>query len=189
VNGIEIVVVGASLGGLKAFELLLRALPPRFESPVVLVQHRRPESDGTLVELMRRHCQCPVVEPEDRAAVEQGCVYVAPASYHLLLDRSSFWLSIDPPVWFARPSIDVLFESAADAFGPAALAVVLTGASEDGAAGAHAVKRAGGRVLVQSPETAESPVAPRAALARTAVDGVLSVTDIAAIIAGAVGSR
>jgi len=189
VNGIEIVAVGASLGGLKAFEILLRALPPRFESPIVLVQHRRAESDGLLVELMRGHCRCPVVEPQDRAAVEKGHVYVAPASYHLLLDRGFFWLSVDPPVWFARPSIDVLFESVADAFGPAALAVVLTGASEDGAAGAHAVKRAGGRVLVQDPATAESPVAPRATLGRTAVDGVLSVAEIAVIVASAVSSR
>jgi len=184
VSSVELIAIGASLGGLKAFELILRALPPSFTAPLVLVQHRRLESDGRLPELLQRHCRCPVVEPDDRTPIEGGHVYVAPPNYHLHLDRRSFWLSIDPPVSFARPSIDVLFESVADAYGPAGMAIMLTGASEDGAAGAQALKRAGGRVYVQDPKTAEAQTAPSAVLARTAVDGVLSLESIADLVAG-----
>jgi two-component system chemotaxis response regulator CheB len=179
VTSVDVVAIGASLGGLTAFETILRALPVTFDPVLILVQHRSPEFGDRLAPLLQNHCALPVLEPDDHTAVEGGRVYVAPANYHLLLDREVFWLSVDPPVWYARPSIDVTFESVAEAFRDRALCVMLTCGSEDGAQGALAVKRAGGRVYVQDPVTAEAPIGPRAVLARMTVDGVLSVDEIA----------
>jgi two-component system chemotaxis response regulator CheB len=132
-----------------------------------------------LVELLQKQCVLPVSEPEDKTPIERDHVYVAPSDYHLLVERDHVALSVDPPVWYARPSIDVLFESVADAYGPAAVGVMLTNSNEDGAAGARAIKRAGGRLIVQDPETAESPVGPRAVLALTEVDAILPIQSIA----------
>jgi two-component system chemotaxis response regulator CheB len=187
-NGTRIVAVGASLGGLNAIETLLAALPPDFAATVVLVQHRKADPDSHLVELLGNHATLPVSEPDDKEPIEPGHVYLAPANYHLIAERGFFSLSTDPPVWFARPSIDVLFETVADSYGAEAIAVMLTGSNEDGAAGAHAVKRAGGQVVVQDPTTAESPVAPRAVLARTPVDAVLRLPQIAAFLRRACGT-
>jgi two-component system chemotaxis response regulator CheB len=183
VNAVDVVVIGASLGGLAAFETIVAQLPASFGPTMVLVQHRAPDFDGRLAELLQSHTRLPVHEADDHARIERGHIYVAPANYHLLLDREFLWLSIDPPVSHARPSIDVTFESVAHAFGPRAICVMLTCASEDGVAGARAVKKSGGRVYVQDPETALAPVAARALIARTKVDGVLSLSDIAAVLA------
>ncbi|HVW27268.1 MAG TPA: chemotaxis protein CheB [Polyangiaceae bacterium] len=174
-----VVVIGASLGGFDAVRLVLAALPGSFPAPIVLVQHRMSDPDGLLVELLGAESLLPVSEPEDKDPILPGHVYLAPSDYHLLVERGFFSLSTEDPVHHARPSIDVLFESAADAYGPSAIAVVLTGSNRDGAHGARAVKRAGGRVLVQDPRTAFSPVAPAAAMDSTAVDFVLSVSAIA----------
>jgi two-component system chemotaxis response regulator CheB len=179
-----IIAVGASLGGLTATRVLLAGLPASLDCAVVLVQHRGPDMSGRLVELLRSHSRLPVSEPDDKEPIQPGHVYVAPSSYHLLVERAFFSLSLDAPVWFARPSIDVLFESVADSYGPSAVAVMLTCASEDGAAGAHAVKRAGGLVLVQDPAMAEAPEGLRAVLARTPVDDVLPVERLAARLTG-----
>ena len=186
---VEIVVVGASLGGLTAVRQLIEPLPADFGPAVVLAQHRRADADSRLCELMATYCRMPVLEPDDREELKASTIYLAPANYHLMVDRETLTLSVDPPVWFARPSIDVLFESAADAFGAAAVAVVLTGANEDGAAGAKAVKRAGGTVLVQDPNTAESPVCPRATLAATPVDDVLPLPQLSRRLAELVAFR
>lgn len=180
----RIVAIGASLGGLAAFEAILRALPRDFGLPVILVQHRRQETDSRLCELLQRHSALPVTEPEDRTPLQPGNVYLAPAGYHLLVERDVFFLSVDPPVSNARPSIDVLFDSLAESCGDRVIAVVLTGASDDGAEGARAIRRAGGKVFVQNPETAHAPVAPRSTLAQTDVDGVLELPAIAQLIAG-----
>jgi two-component system chemotaxis response regulator CheB len=120
----------------------------------------------------------PVIEPEDKLPLQPGHVYLAPSDYHLLVEHGWLALSVDPPVQYARPSIDVLFESLADAYGPRAVGVMLTSASADGAEGAAAIKRAGGRVLVQEPGSAESPVGPRAVIARTPVDAVLPLEQL-----------
>jgi two-component system, chemotaxis family, protein-glutamate methylesterase/glutaminase len=185
----RIVALGASLGGLAAFEKVLRALPKDFDAPVILVQHRRQEADSRLCELLQRRCELPICEPEDRTPLEPGRVYLAPAGYHLLVDREVFFLSVDPPVSNARPSIDVLFDSLAAAHGEHCTAIMLTGASDDGAEGARAIKRAGGRVFVQNPETAHAPTAPRSVLAQTEVDGVLELEAIGELIAGLKRSR
>jgi two-component system, chemotaxis family, protein-glutamate methylesterase/glutaminase len=170
-----VVAVGASLGGLLALEALLKGLAPSFPGAIVVAQHRRPDSDGRLVELLQRHSKLPVSEPDDKLPIAAGQVYVAPANYHLIVERGFFSLSVDPPVYFARPSIDVLFESVADSYGPRGVAVMLTSSNEDGADGAAAIKNAGGRVLVQDPRTAEAPVGPLAVIARVAVDGIVSL--------------
>lgn len=177
---VEVIVIGASIGGLDAVGSVLRALPVGFRPAVIVVQHRRAGLESFLVEIMNRQTSLPVSEPDDKEEVRGGRVYLAPADYHLLVEDGHFALSVDAPISFARPSIDALFASVADAYGGAAVAAVLTGASSDGADGAAAVKEAGGRVLVQDPETAESKTLPCAVLARTAVDGVFSLDQLAA---------
>lgn len=169
--------IGASLGGLNACRRLLWALPRGFPAPILLAQHRLAEGEPLLVGLLRREQGLDVLEPDDKAQLLPGTVYVAPSNYHMLVEHGgrSIALSTDSAVRFARPSIDVLFESLAYSVGREAIAIVLTGASDDGARGAEAVKRAGGRVLVQTPQTAESSVAPSASLARFEPDAVLDV--------------
>jgi len=171
----EVVAIGASLGGFHAVQTILRGLPARLGSSVVVTQHRRPDPDSRLSDLLSRHCLLPVSEPEDKTILLHDHVYIAPGDYHMLVEPGFLALSVDPPVCYARPSIDVLFESVADAYGPAAIGVMLTSSNEDGANGARAIKRSGGKVYVQDPAEAESPVGPLATLARTPVDGVLGI--------------
>jgi len=175
----RIVALGASLGGLEAVQKLLGSFPERLPCALAIVQHRGPQIDGHLLDLLNKHSVMPVLEPDDKDPLEDGHVYLAPPGYHLIVERGFLSLSLDPPVLFARPSIDVLLESAADSYGGSAVAVVLTGSNDDGAYGAAAVKRAGGRVIVQDPATARAPAGPLAVLARTAVDAILPIEEIA----------
>jgi len=183
VSPVAVIAIGASLGGLRALEILLAGLPPKLAASVAVTQHRRADPNSRLRELLARSCALPLIEPEDKLPLEPGYVYLAPSDYHLLVERGRIALSIDAPVQYARPSIDVLFESLADAYGPAAVGVMLTSASADGAAGAAAIKRAGGRVIVQDPLSAESPIGPRAVIAATPVDAVLPLERIAGELA------
>lgn len=180
----RLVVVGTSWGGLDAVGRLLESLPDGFSCPVAVVQHRGP---ATPADVMRRHLQrrtgLTVLEADDKEPIAPATVYLAPADYHLLVDDGSFALSLDPPVAYSRPSIDVTFESAADSYGAALTAVVLTGANADGAAGAVAVARAGGRVFVQDPADAERPEMPMAVLAAMQPDAVDTVEGLAARLA------
>lgn len=175
-----IIALGSSLGGLRALQTILSALPDQLGASIVMVQHRRADPDSHLLSLLARSCRMPVIEPEDKTPIELDHVYLAPGDYHMLVESGWLALSVDAPVSFARPSIDVLFESVADAYGPAAIGVMLTSSNHDGAAGLAAIKAAGGRVFVQNPKTAESPIGPSAALAATPVDGVLELESIAA---------
>jgi two-component system chemotaxis response regulator CheB len=179
-----VVAMGASLGGLVACRRVLWALPKQFPAAVLIAQHRHADGESLLAGLLNNKDGLPVFEPDDKAPIVAGRVYVAPGNYHLMLERGaqSIALSTDPPVRFARPSIDVLFESVAAGVGRRAIGVLLTGASDDGAQGVVAIKRAGGRVIVQSPESAESAVAPNAALARITPDAVLDLDDIPALL-------
>jgi two-component system chemotaxis response regulator CheB len=183
-----IVAIGASLGGLAVLERLLRRLPAKCLCPVVIVQHRGFDDESRLAAILQGFTALPVIEPEDKQALEASRVYLAPPGYHLLVERDWLSLSVDPPVLYARPSIDVLFQSAADSFGADAIAIMMTGASADGAAGAAAVKEAGGRVYVQDPKTAESPVAPLAVIERTSVDAVLSLDALSTRLAETVAA-
>jgi two-component system, chemotaxis family, protein-glutamate methylesterase/glutaminase len=179
-----IVAIGASLGGLSACRKVLWGLPKGFPAAVLIAQHRQAESEPVLAGLLSSEQGMLAIEPDDKTVIVPGQVYVAPSNYHMLVERGghAIALSTEPPVRFARPSIDVLFESVASSVGRRGIAVVLTGASDDGAQGALSVKRAGGRVIVQTPASAESAVAPSAALARLRPDAVLDIEHIAGLL-------
>jgi two-component system chemotaxis response regulator CheB len=163
----QLVVVGASWGGLHAVGTLLATLPDELDAPVVIAQHRTadPRANG-LSELLGLQTRRALCEPDDKEELRPRTVYLAPSDYHLLVEPGSLALSLEARIQYSRPSIDVLFESAADAYGSELVAVVLTGANDDGAAGAAAVARAGGVVVVEDPATAERAEMPRAALAQ-----------------------
>lgn len=176
----EIVVVGASTGGLKALQILLSGLPAEFSLPMVIVQHRGKDLETGLCEFLARSSRLPIGEPEDKETVVPGRAYLAPRDYHLLIENRSFALSTDAPVSFARPSIDVLFESAADEYQNRAIGVILTGANHDGARGLAAIKAQGGLTLVEDPNTAACREMPDAAINLTKVDGILPLQELAA---------
>ena len=158
--------IGASWGGLQAVGRVLNDIPKAVEQPIVLAQHRHPDSDDrALPGLLGHQIDRPVREAEDKLPIERCNVYVAPADYHLLVEHGSFALSVDERVHFARPAIDVLFETAAEAYGAGTIGVVLTGANHDGAAGLAAIARRGGVAIVQDPESAEMRAMPDAAIA------------------------
>jgi two-component system, chemotaxis family, protein-glutamate methylesterase/glutaminase len=171
----SVVVVGTSWGGLAALTKLLGDLPADFGIPVVVVQHRSKDSERLLVQLLQDATELNVCEIEDKDPLRPGTVHVAPANYHVLIEDGYASLTIEEPVRFSRPSIDVMFSSAADTYGAAAIGVVLTGANEDGARGlAHIVKR-GGLALVQDPKTAEIPIMPQAAIREVPTGEVLQL--------------
>lgn len=160
----SVVAIGTSWGGLAALTKLLGDLPTDFGIPVVVVQHRSKDSERLLVQLLQDATDLKVGEIEDKDPLAPGTVHVAPANYHVLIEDGYASLTIEEPVRYSRPSIDVMFSSAADTYRAAAIGVVLTGANEDGARGlAHIVKR-GGLALVQDPKTAEIPIMPQAAI-------------------------
>jgi two-component system, chemotaxis family, protein-glutamate methylesterase/glutaminase len=175
----RLIVIGTSLGGLNALTLLLRRLPATLPVPVAVVQHRAGGDDRGLIDLLNLESALKVLDAEDKMPMAAGHVYLAPPDYHLLVEQDgTFSLSTDPPVRSARPSIDVLFESAAQAFGPQAIAVVLTGASADGADGLRCIKEKGGLAIVEDPATAECAIMPAAALAAAPVASVLPLNRI-----------
>jgi len=174
-------VIGASWGGLHAVGTLVAALDERNRMSIVVAQHRSPDGPSDVyVRTMQNRCSLPVSEPDDNEPLEAGHVYIAPPDYHLLVDEGHLTLSADLPVRFSRPSIDVLFESAADSYGKAVVAVVLTGANDDGCRGAVRVKEEGGIVLAQDPGTAERREMPDGVIASGAVDEILPLPEIAA---------
>ncbi|HJQ26135.1 MAG TPA: chemotaxis protein CheB [Blastocatellia bacterium] len=174
----QLIVAGASLGGFDALAALLGGLPEDFPLPLAVVQHRSIDSDELLSILLRRVCRLPIREVEDKQPMLPGTVYLAPADYHLLVERDHFALSVDARVHFARPSIDVLFESAADAYRERLVAILLSGSNEDGAQGIRSVKARGGLTVVQDPESAESARMPEAAIAGAEVDLILPLAGI-----------
>ena len=176
----EIVVVGASTGGLRALRVLLSGLPAEFFLPMVIVQHRGKHMETGLCEFLAHSSRLPVGEPEDKEPVLPGHAYLAPRDYHLLIQSRSFALSTESPVGFARPSIDVLFESAADEYRKRAIGVILTGANHDGARGLAAIKAQGGLTLVEDPMTAVCREMPDAAINLTRVDWILPLQEMAA---------
>lgn len=175
------VVIGASAGAVDALSAILPALPPGYPLPVLVVVHVPPDKKSLMADLFRYKCRVDVREADDKEPLTPGTVYFAPPDYHLLVEPDRrLSLSSEEPVHFSRPSIDVLFESAADAFGAALVGVVLTGASADGASGLRAVRAAGGRAVVQNPDEAAVPTMPRAALAACPDAAVLTLEQIAA---------
>jgi len=160
--GYDLVVVGTSWGGLAALKTLVGALPASFRMAVTLVQHRHKDSDHVLRALLQERSPLIVCEVEDKMPLEEGHIYVAPPDYHTLVEPGHFALSTEAPVRFSRPSIDVTFNSAADAYGHRVVGVVLTGANTDGASGLRRISDLGGLAIIQDPKTAESPTMPAA---------------------------
>ena len=188
-NPTEAVVIGASAGALEALSVILPALPAGFRLPLIVVVHVPSDKRSMLAELFQAKCRIPVREAEDKEPINPGTVYFAPSDYHLLVEtEKSLSLSSDEPVLFSRPSIDVLFESAADAYGSALIAVILTGANHDGAKGMRAVAEAGGITLVQNPDGAFASAMPEAAIEMCPGARVMSLDAIAAYLQE-VGSR
>jgi two-component system, chemotaxis family, protein-glutamate methylesterase/glutaminase len=178
-RSLRAIVVGASAGGIEALGVLLAALPRPLKVPVLVVLHIASSSKPQW-SLVFRSSTAPVREAEDKDVAEAGNVFIAPPDYHLLVDASGVLsLSTEERVNLARPSIDVLFESAAWAFGPALLGLVLTGANADGAAGLATIRAVGGVCWVQTPDTAAAPVMPRAAILAVPDAEVLSLPEMA----------
>jgi two-component system, chemotaxis family, protein-glutamate methylesterase/glutaminase len=177
-HDMEIVVIGASAGGLGALGRLLPILPAGFPCPVAIVLHVH-ETQDDLSQSLCRACAMKVKEAEDKEPAEPGVCYLAPADYHLLVESDrTFSLSKDEKVNHSRPSIDVLFESAAASCGRGAVAVLLTGASRDGAGGLAAVRANGGTAVIQDPATAEHPFMPNAGLETAGADQLLEIEAI-----------
>jgi two-component system, chemotaxis family, protein-glutamate methylesterase/glutaminase len=180
-SGYEVVVIGASWGGMRALQRVLSGLPADFPTPIAVAQHRDADAeDDLLPSLLARHTALEVADADDKDELVPGRVLLAPPGYHMLIEDGSVALSIDAPVQFARPSVDELFESAASEYGERVVGVVLTGANADGAAGLAAIKRRGGYTIVQDPATAERREMPEAALeigpnAVIDLDGMASV--------------
>jgi two-component system chemotaxis response regulator CheB len=176
-------VIGASAGGVEALSVLLPALPSNTKAAFFIVLHLPRDKPSLLAEIFARKCALPVREAEDKESVAPGTVYFAPSNYHLLLDRGpQMALSADDLVHHSRPSIDVLFESAAYVYGKRLLGIILTGANEDGAAGLAAIQDGGGITVVQNPETARAPQMILSALKLRPADLVLPLDGIAALI-------
>lgn len=178
----ETIVIGGSSGAIDALNTLLPALPANLGAAVIVVLHLVRDRRSLLVDIFRDRCALTVQEAEDQLPIRPGHLYFAPPDYHLLVDQGPrLALSVGEPVYFSRPSIDVLFESAADCYGPRLLGVLLSGANEDGAAGLAAIHAAGGRTIVQAPSSAAMPVMPAAALARQPAHEGLTPAQIATL--------
>ncbi|OGU00974.1 MAG: glutamate methylesterase [Geobacteraceae bacterium GWC2_48_7] len=179
IRNFKAVVLGVSTGGVSALKFILGALPADFPIPVLVVTHITPDSDDSLAVLLNTLSAIRVKEADEQETIISGTVYLAPANYHLLVERGGeLSLSIDPPVNFARPSVDVLFESAAEAYGSALIGIILTGAGFDGSKGILKIKNNGGVTIVQDPADAEMDSMPRSALQLLKADHVVPLKEI-----------
>jgi two-component system, chemotaxis family, protein-glutamate methylesterase/glutaminase len=161
----DAVVIGASAGGLYAMIRILQPLPVDYPLPVIVVQHRSKDERNLLEEVLQQKCTVRIKQADEKELIQAGTVYFAPPDYHLLIENNStFSLSFDPPVNYSRPSIDVLFETAANVFKENLLGIILTGANADGAKGIKKISLLGGTTIAQRPETADYPEMPRAAI-------------------------
>ncbi|MCI5132326.1 MAG: chemotaxis protein CheB [Candidatus Electrothrix sp. EH2] len=174
------VVIGTSAGGIEASVYIFGRLPAQFPLPIFLVQHLHKDQDNSLVRLYKNCTQLKVEEAEEKERVLPGHLYIAPPDYHILLERDeTLSLSVDEKVNYSRPSIDVLFESAADVYGPELIGVLMTGANHDGAHGLQKIKKYGGLTVIEDPATAKFPEMPKSALACTEADYILPLEELA----------
>lgn len=179
----EAVVIGTSTGGLNALQAILTPLPAEFPLPILVVQHRLPASNDFLAFSLNESCQLTVKEAAEKEPVKPGWVYIAPANYHLLVEPDkTLSLSIDAKVCYSRPSIDVLFETAAEVYRSGLIGIILTGANDDGTAGLKKIKAQGGLVVAQNPATAEAEMMPSSAIKENIVDKTCSLTDISSFL-------
>jgi len=182
-RGYKAIVMGVSTGGVAALKRILGGLAADFPIPVIIATHITPDSDNGLAVLLDTLCAIRVKEADDREKLAPGVVYLAPANYHLLVERGGFLaLSVDPPVNFARPSVDALFESAAVAYGQRLIGVVLTGAGRDGGTGLLRIKNNGGLTIVQDPADAEMDSMPLSALQLQQADHVVPLQEVSGLL-------
>lgn len=175
----EVVVIGASAGGLSVLERILSSLKPDIFTPILICQHLGPESGDSVMKLLRKHSTVPLSEPEDKELIIGNRVYIAPADYHMVVERDrTISITLGPKVNYCRPSIDVLFETAAEAYLDKTLGIILTGANCDGADGFEKIKSFGGMTIAQDPVEADVEYMPDCAIKRGLVDRVLGVEDI-----------
>ena len=179
----KLVVIGASAGGLTALENLLTPLPENFAIPIILVQHISPDSENYMVTFLNEHCNLRVKEADEKEVVLPGTVYVAPPNFHVMIEEDfSITLSVEERVNFSRPSIDVLFETAAFSIHDHVIGIVLTGGNQDGAMGLKMIKESGGLTIVQAPEEAQVDIMPSAAISVAHPDYVLPLNEISELL-------
>jgi two-component system chemotaxis response regulator CheB len=178
-NYFEAVVIGSSAGGIQALSTVLSALPKEFPLPIIVVQHLHPDSGTYLAQIFANKCPLKIKQADEKESIKKGFVYLAPPNYHLLIENDrTFSLSIDAHVHYARPSVDVLFETAIYAYRNKLISIILTGANGDGSLGVKKIKQVGGYIIVQDPDTAEADAMPCAAIAATNVDKILPLKQI-----------
>jgi two-component system, chemotaxis family, protein-glutamate methylesterase/glutaminase len=179
----DAIVIGASAGGLYAMISLLQPLPANYPIPVMVVQHRAKDERSLLEEVLQQKCLIRIKQADEKEEIKPGIVYFAPPNYHLLIENNgTFSLSYDVPVNYSRPSIDVLFETAADVFKQHLLGIILTGANKDGAAGIKKIRTLGGVTIAQDPGTADYPEMPQAAINTGAVQHILTPAAIGSLL-------
>lgn len=179
INHFQAIVIGASAGGIKALHHVLAPLSADFPLPIIIVQHLHPHSDSYLIHILQTKCQLKIKQADEKEPIIPGFVYVAPPNYHLLIEEDqTFSLSLDSPVNFSRPAIDVLFETAAYAYQDKLIGIILTGANNDGSQGLKLIKELGGYTIVEDPKTAHVAVMPNSAIATLSVDKILPVEEI-----------
>ena len=178
-TSIQAIVIGASAGGISALLQVLKPLPQNYRLPIIIVLHLPNDRDSKLAAVFQHHLAMQVQQARDKEWIKPGVIYIAGSGYHLSVEKNfSFSLSVEDPESYARPSIDILMQSAADAYGKALAGVLLTGANHDGAAGLASIKAAGGLCIVQDPDEAEVPIMPRAAISISKPDFVLTLNEI-----------
>lgn len=175
----QAVVIGISAGGFQTLHNILPKLPSNFHIPIIIVQHRSPASDNYLITSLDQVCQLKIKEAEEKEQISSGTVYFAPPGYHLLVEKNkTFSLSVDEVVSYARPSIDVLFESAAKAYKSSLIGLIMTGANSDGSKGIIAVKDNGGITVAQDPKTTEISTMPSEAIKTQKIDFIVPLDNI-----------
>lgn len=175
----EAIVIGVSSGGMNAMKIMFFHLPKNFSTPIIIVQHIGARSDSYFIKLLNKQSKVSIKEADEKEKIERGNIYIAPPNYHLMIESdATFSLTIDERVNYARPSIDVLFESAAIAYKDKLIGVILTGSSSDGSLGLKKIKEYGGVTIAQDPKTAESAYMPAAAIAVVQMDFILSLEEI-----------
>lgn len=179
----EAIVIGGSVGGINALQTVLAPLPADFRLPILVVLHRLPVQEDLLTYALNESCYVTVKEANQNEYIKPGWVYMAPTDYHLLVERDkTLSLSIDPKVCYSRPAIDVLFETAAEAYLAGLIGIILTGANHDGTAGLKKIKQYGGLTIAQDPDTAESKVMPRSAIDENVIDKIFSLAEISSFL-------
>ncbi len=173
------VVIGTSAGGLKALQIILSLLKSDFSLPIIIVQHLHPDSKKMLINILGNICRLKVKEASDKEKIIPGTVYIAPPDYHLLIeDDRSFSLALTKPVNFARPSVNVLFETAAEVYRNKLIGIILTGANNDGSQGIKKIKELGGLAIVQNPDEAEEKSMPESAIKTVKADFIMGLKEI-----------